>query len=262
MDKDSATEGVALIGYGSSKPHNREAVMNGINILRKEGVRNTYHAFIGREGPTVQEMMDTAAKDGIQKLIVIPYLVATGEMTLKYIPERLGISGRYGEHEIESPAKMTIEYVRPVGESPRIAEMFDDMIKRSPAGKGKKGYLLISHGSKVGYRSDLPIINKDRLEKLGYRDIYVSYVEFQEPNISDTAEKMVKDGVRHIIAIPMLLASGLHMKEDIPASLGLKEGMTKGVARIWDRDIRIDITQPFGKHPMMKDVLMDILENY
>ena len=96
---------------------------------------------------------------------------------------------------------------------------------------------------------------------MGYKDIYTASVEFEEPNVGDCAEKMVKDGVRHIIAVPMLIASGIHLTEDIPTALGIKEGETKGTARIWDRDIRIDITKPIAKHPLMKDVIEEIVEN-
>ena len=121
--------------------------------------------------------------------------------------------------------------------------------------------MLISHGSKVGYRSNLASMTKERLGKLGYKDIYTASVEFEEPNVSECAEKMVKDGVRHIIAVPMLIASGIHLTEDIPTALGIKEGEMKGTARIWDRDIRIDITKPIAKHPLMKEVIEDMVEN-
>ncbi len=260
MIKDSTTEGIALIGFGSSRPYNKEAMMYCIDILKNEGVKNTYYSFIGRESPTVPEMLKKAFDDGIERLTVIPFLMATGEMSIKYIPEKLGINGCYGEQIIESPRKMIINYVRPIGESPRVADMFDDMIKNSPAGKGKKGVMLITHGSKKGYRSDLAKLNLERMKKLGYKDVYSASVEFEEPSIEDCALKMVQDGVRHIIAVPMLIASGIHLKEDIPVALGLKENMTKGTARIWDRDIRIDITKPIGKHPLMRDVLIDIME--
>ena len=261
MNRDSANEAIALIGFGSSRPYNKEAMLHCIDILKKEGVRNTYYSFIGRESPTVEEMMKKVFDDGIERLTVLPFLMATGEMSIKYIPTKMGINGCYGEQVIETQRKLHVNYLRPIGESPRVADMFDDMIKRSPAGKGKKGIMLITHGSKLGYRSDLAKLNKERMKKLGYKDVYSASVEFEEPTIDECALKMVQDGVRHIIAVPMLLASGIHMKEDIPTGLGLKEGMTKGTARIWDRDIRIDITKPIGKHPLMKDVLTDILEN-
>ena len=261
MKINSETDGVALIGFGSSRPYNREAMMYCLDLFKKAGVKHTYHSFIGRERPTVQDMLKKASDDGIERLVVIPYLMATGEMSLCYIPEKLGIACRYGEHVIESPSKMTIEYMRPIGESPRVADIIDDMIRHSPAGKGKKALMLISHGSKIGYRSDLMKLTKERLNKLGYKDIYSASVEFEEPSVDECAETMVIEGVRHIIAVPLLIASGIHHKDDIPVALGLSEGMSKGTARIWNRDIRIDITQPIGKHPMMKDVVADIMGN-
>ena len=261
MTLNLETDGVALIGFGSSRPYNKEAMTYCQGLFKKAGAKHTYYSFIGREEPTIQDMLATASKDGIKKLLVVPFLMATGEMSLKYIPEKLGIAYRYGEHEIESPSKMTIEYIRPIGENPKVANMLDDMIRHSPAGKGRKALMLISHGSKVGYRSDLVRLTKERLNALGYKDIYSASVEFEEPPVDECAEKMVIDGVRHIIAVPLLLASGIHHKDDIPVALGLKEGMSKGTARIWNRDIRIDITNPIGKHPMMTDVVLDILEN-
>ena len=258
MIKGSADEGVALIGFGSSRPYNKEAMMHCIDLFNKAGVDKTYYSFIGRESPTIPEMLEKVKNDGIRKLTVVPFLMATGEMSLKYIPTKLRIDGRYGEQSI---GDLTIEYLRPIGESPVVARIFDDMIKHCPAGKGKKAIMLISHGSKVGYRSDLGSMNKERLGKLGYKDVYIASVEFEEPTVEECAEKMVKDGVRHIIAVPMLIASGVHLTEDIPVALGLKEENMKGTARIWDRDIRIDITKPIAKHPLMKEVIEDIVEN-
>ena len=261
MLNDQGTEGLAVIGFGSSKPYNKEAVMHCIELFKKAGVTNTYHSFIGRQGPTVNEMMDKVKADGIKKLTVLPFLMSTGEMSLKYIPEKLGIGSRYGEHTIEGPEEIEIDYLRPIGESPRVADILEDMIEHTPAGKGKKAIMLISHGSKVGYRSDLIMMNKERLNKKGYKDIYTAFMEFEGEGIAQCAERMVKEGVRHIIAVPLLLASGIHMNEDIPVKLGLKEGMYKGIARIWDRDIRIDITKPISGHPLMSEVISDIVVN-
>ena len=244
MNKESATEGVALVGFGSSRPYNREAMLFCLDGLKKAGYKNTYYAFIGRESPSIPEMMEKAKDDGMKNLTVIPYLMSTGEMSLKFIPQKLGIDGFYGEQVSSLPGNITVKYVRPIGESPAISMIYDDLIKHTPAGKGKKALMLISHGS-----------------KMGYRDIYTACIEFEDPSVEECAEQMVKDGVRHIIAVPMLLASGIHHKEDIPVALGLKEGMTKGTARIWDRDIRIDITPPVGKHPKMKEIISEITEN-
>lgn len=261
MDKESATEGVALIGFGSSRPYNREAMLYCIDGLKRAGYKRTYYSFIGRESPSIPEMAEAARKDGIERLTVIPYLMSTGEMSLKYIPDKLGIGGFYGEQTSSLPGNIKVNYLRPIGESPRIAEIFDDLIQHTPAGKGKKALMLISHGSKMGYRYGLADNIKKRLNSFGYKDIYTASVEFEDPPVDECAEQMVKEGIRHIIAVPLLLASGIHHKEDIPVALGLKEGMTKGTARIWDRDIRIDITPPLGKHPKMKEIVSEIMEN-
>ena len=261
MDKESATEGVALVGFGSSRPYNREAMLFCLDGLKKSGYKNTYYSFIGRESPSIPEMVEKAVKDGIERLTVMPFLMSTGEMSLKYIPSKLGINGFYGEHVSSLPGNIKVRYIRPIGESPAINEIYDDLIKHTPAGKGKKALMLIAHGSKVGYRYGLMDSVKKGLGHMGYRDIYTASIEFEDPPIEECAEQMVKDWIRHIIAVPLLLASGIHHKEDIPVALGLKEGMTKGTARIWDRDIRIDITPPVGKHPKMKEIISDIMEN-
>lgn len=261
MNIESITEGVALIGFGSSRPYNREAMLFCLDGLKKSGYKRTYYAFIGRESPSIPEMMEAAKNDGIEKLTVVPYLMSTGEMSLKYIPQKLGINGFYGEQVSTLPGDVKVKYLRPIGESPATSEIYDDLIRHTPAGKGKKALMLISHGSKVGYRYGLMDSVKKELGHMGYKDIYTASVEFEEPSIQECAEQMVKDGIRHIIAVPLLLASGIHHREGIPEALGLKEGMTKGTARIWDRDIRIDITSPIGKHPKMKEIIVDIAEN-
>ena len=47
------SKGVLLIGYGSDKPYNHDALISNADKLRKSGF-NTYIAFIGAEEPHVR----------------------------------------------------------------------------------------------------------------------------------------------------------------------------------------------------------------
>ena len=259
MNGDPIDEGIALIGFGSSRPYNREALLHCLGLLEGNG-RRLYHSFIGRESPTVSEMMASAREDGVRRLTVIPFLISTGEMSLVYIPQKLGIGSGYGEHVSSLPGNIEIEYTIPLGESPRMAEVFDDMIGRVPPFSGRTAVMLISHGTKSGFRNG----NGDRIRKilmeLGRTDVYTASVEFESPSVRECAETIAEDGFDRIIAVPMLLASGIHYEEDIPAAFGMGEGTTEGDVLICGRDIRIVMTPPAGTHPMMKDILTDIAE--
>ena len=83
------SKGVLLIGYGSDKPYNHDALISNADKLRKSEF-NTYIAFIGAEEPTIRSSMKLMSEDGVDEVVVIPFMMSSGEMTLSYIPRQHG----------------------------------------------------------------------------------------------------------------------------------------------------------------------------
>jgi len=86
------------------------------------------------------------------------------------------------------------------------------------------GILLISHGSRLPYGSE--VINKlaDMYRKDSDYKLGVGYMEMHKPDIATAVEELVEGtDIKRIIAIPVFLAHGVHTKRDIPKILGLSD---------------------------------------
>lgn len=54
-------------------------------------------------------------------------------------------------------------------------------------------------------------------------------MEFNEPTIRESLDSFKQDDVDSIAVVPLFLARGVHIDEDIPGILGLAPGQKKGL---------------------------------
>lgn len=77
------------------------------------------------------------------------------------------------------------------------------------------GYILLSHGSKVKASNDA---NKMILEKLRSKieHIELAFLELSEPGFEDAIQNLISSNVDHITVLPLFLAPGKHVMQDVP----------------------------------------------
>lgn len=88
----------------------------------------------------------------------------------------------------------------------------------------KTGILLLSHGSRLPYGSNV-INSLANMYKEEFPDsiIEIGFMEMGEPNIPQAFENLKnKADLDRVIVVPVFIAHGLHTKRDIPKILGLK----------------------------------------
>jgi precorrin-8X/cobalt-precorrin-8 methylmutase len=114
----------------------------------------------------------------------------------------------------------------------------------------KRGILLLGHGSRRS-TANIGLVELANLVQggLGMR-VAPAYFQFERPNLADTVEQLVNEGVTEIIVVPALLFPGVHMKNDIPAALGELE------ARYGER-VRLILTEGFGPDPRLAEIVME-----
>lgn len=78
-------------------------------------------------------------------------------------------------------------------------------------------YLVIAHGSREAQSNQafMDFLEKFRRTHPG-RKVQPAFLELAKPDIPDAIEKCMRDGVREIFVIPLMLFPGRHVKEDIP----------------------------------------------
>ena len=74
----------------------------------------------------------------------------------------------------------------------------------------KKATLIVGHGSRYEYNKKIMELQKERLEKMGFENVYIGFNETSHPFIGETMEQMAADGIEEVVAIPFFIASGLH----------------------------------------------------
>jgi precorrin-8X/cobalt-precorrin-8 methylmutase len=120
MDKT----GLIIIGHGSKLPHNRENLEKLADILRKRAVFKTIEiSFMVRNKPTIPEAIESLAKKGVSKIVLIPAFLAPGVHTTREIPEMIKMKEK---EPLLKERGIELVYGEPLGSDERIAEIIEE----------------------------------------------------------------------------------------------------------------------------------------
>jgi sirohydrochlorin ferrochelatase len=122
---------------------------------------------------------------------------------------------------------------------------------------GKKGLLLIGHGSRLPHNKSL-IEETARLMAIMEPDyvIKVAFMEKNTPDIRQALDAFRKEEIEMLVAVPLFLARGVHILEDIPIFLGLENGSRKGTFRLTDRSVPLVYAEPIGNDPLLAQLML------
>lgn len=122
----------------------------------------------------------------------------------------------------------------------------------------KTGFLLVGHGSKKAYNKDLITKTADLIaQKNPDYVVRCGFMEFNEPDIKTSLEMFKNDDIDSIAVVPLFLARGVHIDEDIPGLLGLSAGEKKGTFAVNGRNIPLVYADPIGPNPFLADLMID-----
>lgn len=79
-----------------------------------------------------------------------------------------------------------------------------------------QGYILLSHGSKVKASNDASFEVLESLRK-SVNNVELAFLELSEPDFESAVKKLKESGVNSIKVLPLFLAPGKHVREDVPA---------------------------------------------
>lgn len=57
-------------------------------------------------------------------------------------------------------------------------------------------------------------------ERLPDTPVVLAFLELMQPTLSDAVSRLDEQGTRHVTLIPMFLARGAHLKQDLPRLIG------------------------------------------
>ncbi len=122
---------------------------------------------------------------------------------------------------------------------------------------GKKGMLLVGHGSTLPY-------NKELVESTGRMigEIHPEYVvkcafmNINTPTIPESLEDFRKEKIDVLLVVPLFLAKGVHILKDIPPLIGLSEGQKRGLFTLNGTTIPLVYADPIGTDPLLADLMI------
>lgn len=113
--------------------------------------------------------------------------------------------------------------------------------------------VLLAHGSRdPRWRMPFEVLISDLKHELGQEKVELAYMEFCSPSLEDVVYQSYKDGYTKLNFLPMFMASGSHLRNDVPKILEkLKEGK---------RDLTLSLLSPIGEHELMVKAISGIVK--
>ncbi|MBY0438655.1 MAG: CbiX/SirB N-terminal domain-containing protein [Burkholderiales bacterium] len=80
------------------------------------------------------------------------------------------------------------------------------------------------------------------------RRVELAYLELMSPSLVEVATRLHADGIRHACIVPLFLATGGHLRRDLPAMVETLRGTLP--------DFTLDVRPPLGESPEMRDAIV------
>jgi len=111
--------------------------------------------------------------------------------------------------------------------------------------------VLFAHGSRdPNWRRPFENLKNLALDDLGPGKVELAYMEFQPPSLEEIAHKAWSEGIGHIRILPLFLAGGAHVANDIPEQVqAVKQRLP---------DMVVDVLAPVGENPRFSSMLREI----
>ena len=119
----------------------------------------------------------------------------------------------------------------------------------------KIGILAIGHGSKLPFNKEVVTQIADYIAQK-HSDVIVrtGFMENSEPTLEEAIEGFSGTGVTKVAAVPIFLASGVHITKDIPRILSLDEKGC-GTLEIDGKSVPLCYAGPLGADELIADLV-------
>ena len=164
-------------------------------------------------------------------------------------------------HLFECPAD---EAAKGVGElkMPKLSYGINRSAVRNMKSSDNAASIVIGHGSRLPYNKEVIIENAKRLTEMGVPRVYYAFNELNEPGIEEIVDKAIAEGADEIIALPLFISEGDHLKNDIPPKIHLMDGIREGTFRHNGKMIDVKYAEPIGKDPRLTEVFAAKIRSY
>ncbi len=117
--------------------------------------------------------------------------------------------------------------------------------------------LLVGHGSKLPYNKEL--IETTATIIAGKTDEYIvkpGFMSINTPTVEEQLAAFRSEDIDILVVVPLFLARGIHIEQDIPRILGLSPGTRRGEFRINGGTVPLVYADPIGGDPLLAELML------
>jgi len=247
-------QAILIIGYGSRKKEIEDILAVQAKRLRSRRLEPVYLGYFRVNKPSIEEAMAAIARDGIEEAVVLPYLIAEGRLTAELIPPRMSMIGAGSGIARVAGRDIVIHYGQAFDRAVALTDILCDRIVEC-GGTRDSGIIVIGHGSRQNDNPETIALNAARLQRRGYCHVEYAFNEFCQPTIAEAKARLFAAGVRDIVVLPLFIAIGVHLGEEIPAQLGIPPYTAEGIVETDGRAVPLRYARPVEDDPRLLDLM-------
>ncbi|MDD4568170.1 MAG: sirohydrochlorin nickelochelatase [Methanoculleus chikugoensis] len=120
-----------------------------------------------------------------------------------------------------------------------------------------KGMLLVGHGSKLPYNKELiETTAKLIAEKTDDYIVKPGFMSLNTPTVGEQLEAFRSEDIDMLVVVPLFLAKGVHINQDIPEILGLPKGQRRGTFQLNGKAVPLVYANPIGSDPLLAELML------
>jgi sirohydrochlorin ferrochelatase len=110
--------------------------------------------------------------------------------------------------------------------------------------------IVLGHGSRAPEATEtLAVVTAMVREKTNYDRVAYASLQLSEPDLASVVQELADAGMKRILVAPFLIATGQHVKEDIPNELAALREKHPGV--------EMHLGSPLGADERLAEILLD-----
>jgi sirohydrochlorin ferrochelatase len=139
---------VIVVGHGSRLPYNKEIITLNADRLKDMGYDAVFPAFNEFDEPDLKGVFDGCLAAEYDEILVLPLFISLGDHLKNDIPPKIRLKDGEPEGFCEyGGRKVRVAYLPPVGEDPRLTELFAAKARRHLRGGRMDALVLdMTHG--------------------------------------------------------------------------------------------------------------------
>lgn len=209
---------LVLAGHGScNNPYSSDPIYRHADRIRGLALFDEVRPAFWNESPEFRQSLCDVRSETV---VIVPVFMSEGYYVQQVLPREFKAASK------QLNRKTTVHLTKPIGTHCSVTSVILARINAirtgdSFSGQERPGVALIGHGTPRNPNSKRAILeHTNRIRRRAeFHEVHPFFLD--EPPYVDEILQTFR--TRHIIAIPLLIADGLHTRDDIPGQIGFTD---------------------------------------